>query len=394
MSHLPLDELTLDELKALSRQRGHPAISLYMPMRVAGASTRENHIRFKNHVQEAQRMLEAGDFDHETAGEFLEPAYALIENYDFWQHQAKGLAYFRAYDFEKYYRLPIETAELTVVSERFHLKPILPLLAGNGRFGLLAVSLDRARLFAGNRDDMYEIAFGDDVPTSMAEALRFDQKEGSLQFHSTSSSTLPGRRSAVMYHGTGAGDEDKKMEILRFFRKLDDGVVDKFGRAESEGVPLVFAGVDYLFPLYQEANHYQHLLDEHIDGNPDQMSVQELHEQAWGIAGPRYHEAQEQAAARFYQAAEAGQASTDLREIVPAAADARIDTLFVATDTARWGRFDPDTRRVIVHEHEERGDQDLLDFAAVNAFLNGGKIYAVPPEEVPNGVAAAAVYRF
>jgi hypothetical protein len=59
-----------------------------------------------------------------------------------------------------------------------------------------------------------------------------------------------------------------------------------------------------------------------------------------------------------------------------------------------WGRFDPEKDRVDVHESPEPDDEDLLDLAAMESLIKGGTVYAVRPEEVPDQVPLAAVFRY
>jgi len=47
-----------------------------------------------------------------------------------------------------------------------------------------------------------------------------------------------------------------------------------------------------------------------------------------------------------------------------------------------------------VHEEAEPGDEDLLDFAAMQTLLNGGIVYAVEPQKVPDEALLAAVFRY
>ena len=47
-----------------------------------------------------------------------------------------------------------------------------------------------------------------------------------------------------------------------------------------------------------------------------------------------------------------------------------------------------------LHPAPEPGDQDLLDLAAIRTLVSGGAVYALPPEEVPDGALLAAVFRF
>lgn len=42
---------------------------------------------------------------------------------------------------------------------------------------------------------------------------------------------------------------------------------------------------------------------------------------------------------------------------------------------------------------EEPGDEDLLNAAAIQTLLNGGTVYAVEPEQVPDTAPLAAIFR-
>ena len=386
-----MDTLTKEDLSTLNAPKSGPAVSLYAPMHQAGPDTRENHIRFKNRVQEAEAMLEQKGLGPREVAALLAPAVALIDDDDLWQHQYGGFAMFLSEGESHYYSLPTEFEGITVVSERYHLKPLLPLLTGDGRFHVLAVSLNKARLFAATHHGIQEVKLADDVPTSMAEALRFDDPEESLQYHAVSGSRPGAARPDITFHGSGSSDEDKKEDILRYFKMLENGVTDEL---DAGSTPLVFAGVDYLYSLYREANHYPHLVEAHVTGNPDEWHPDEVREKAWEVVGSQFDQAKQEALERYAAQAHLDTASGSLNEVVPAAVDARIDTLIVGLGEQQWGSFDAQNRTLELHDEQQSGDEDLLDLAAVQTLLNGGKVYAVPKEEVPDGGLVAAVYRY
>ncbi len=385
--------ISKEDLKTLSGRREKAAVSIFIPTHQAGADTRENRIRFKNATREAERLLANRGTDPKAAQALLEPATRLVEDNNFWQHQRAGLAMFLAEGETYRYRTPRAFDELVTVSDRFHLKPLLPLLTDDGRFYVLAANLGNTRLFEASRDNIGEMDL-EETPTSLDEALKYDDPEESLQQHTVSTTSgAPGRADAA-FHGTGAEADDRKMKILRFFRKLDNGVREALGNAVSQGVPLVFMGVDYLFPLYKEANHYTHLLGEAVSHDPDRLSPDEVRERAWETVQPHFHKKQEKARGRLEEALAKDLGSSDLQELLPASTDARIETLFVAVGAQRWGRYDEEARQAEFHGEEEKGDEDLLDFVAVQTLLNGGVVYAVAPGDVPGESMAAAIFRF
>jgi hypothetical protein len=68
--------------------------------------------------------------------------------------------------------------------------------------------------------------------------------------------------------------------------------------------------------------------------------------------------------------------------------------LFVAVGVQQWGSFNPETSTIDLHPEAQPGDEDLLNAAAIQTLLNGGTVYAVEPEKVPDEAPLAAVFRY
>jgi hypothetical protein len=102
---------------------------------------------------------------------------------------------------------------------------------------------------------------------------------------------------------------------------------------------------------------------------------------------------QQDAAAQYRDYAATERASNDVREVIPAAYDGRIESLFVTSDQEQWGTFDPVTRTMHVHRIAKFRDEDLLDLAATQTLLHGGSVYVVEQEHMPDATLIAAVFR-
>jgi len=383
-----MDVLSREELKGLLRKKEGPGISIYMPSYRTSPETKQNPIRFKNLLKEAEDRLTASGLRKPEARKLLKPAKALLEDSPFWKHQNDGLAAFIASGFFRYFRLPVAFKELLVVTDRFHIKPLLHLFTNDGRFYILALSQNEVRLFQCSRYSIREVDL-EDVPRSLSEALKYDDPQKQLQFH-TQTPGGTGER-AAMFHGHGVGKDDAKNNILRFFHQVDHGL-QKILREER--APLVLAGVDYLLPIYQEANSYSPVMEEGIAGNPEGLKPEELQKEAWRLVEPYFLKVQEEATVQYKQLAGGDRASNEIEKIIPAARDGRVELFFVAVGVQRWGTFDPVTFSIHLHEEPEPGDEDLLDFAALHTLLNGGTVFAVKPEEVPDEAPSAAVFRY
>ena len=376
--------ISVDELATLMKPVPPPAVSIYLPTHRAVPDTLQDPIRFKNllHAAEAQ-LLGAGARGPE-AKMLLAPAADLLFDTCFWQHQRDGLAAFAAHGVFRRYRVSSRLDELVVVSHRFHLKPLVPLATGDSTFFLLALSQNQVRLFEGSRDSLREIDLPG-VPRSLAEALKREDPQRRLQYHTSG----PGR--PPTFHGHGTGLDDHKDRLLRFFHQVDAGL-ERLLRGQR--APLVLAGVGYFFPIYREANRYPHLVASGIVGNPERLSGEALRRRAWTLLEIRFARAQEEAGARYRQLAGTGRTSADVAAIVAAAHHGRVEVLFTTRNTQQWGTYEAATDCVQLLPEAAPGAQDLLDLAVVQALGRGASVYIVDFPEMPDRAPVAAIFRY
>jgi hypothetical protein len=378
-----MNVFTRNELKTLMEKTEGPCVSIFMPTLRGGVQSQQNPIRFKNMLREAEERIVASGLRPPEAKELLEPAQKLLQDGPFWR-QSNGIALFLSPKTYRYYRLPFDFEELLVVSDRFNVKPLLRLPATAERFYILALSQNRVRLLEGVNRKINEIDLEiENIPKSLAEAMKYDDLEKQRQAHS-------GAPGTSIFHSHSPAD-DAKVNILRYFQQIDKGLKELL---RDKHVPLLLAGVSYLLSMYREVNSYQHLLPEGIEGSPDRMEAEELYERAVAVLEPYSLKARQEAVDLFKQAAGTGLTSNDVKEIVPAAYYGRVDILFVNNELHLWGAFDPDTNVVELKPKAEHGNGDLLDLAAVHTILNGGVVYAVKHEDMPENVLLAAVYRY
>ncbi|HEY4589032.1 MAG TPA: hypothetical protein VII86_07380 [Thermoanaerobaculia bacterium] len=384
-----LSTIRREDIADLLQLPGRPRVSIYMPTFRAGVETQQNPIRLKNLLRAVQEKLVASGMESTGAAELMAPVRELVDDQAFWQTAGDGLAIFRSPEVFRTYRLPAALDELALVNDRFHLKPLFTLLAEDQPFYVLAISLKSIRLIAATRHHAEELEIPG-VPQSLTEALG-DLTRRYTQFQPSTSSKTVAR--SPIFHGHGTGEDNLKAEIVQFFNLADKALL----RTMDRDIPVVLAGVEYLLPRYKETTEHRQVLDEGLTGNAEGLSPEELRDKAWEIIEPVLTADRRRAAGRYGDLLGTGRASSRYEEILPAAHDGRIDTLFVARGVRLWGSYDEKKREVRPQADQDqarKGGEDLLDLAAVKTFLNGGKVFAVPQQEVPDGQAMAAVFRY
>ena len=155
------------------------------------------------------------------------------------------------------------------------------------------------------------------------------------------------------------------------------------------------ASLDYLYPLYKQANTYPYLHQDHVSGNPEYLVTGELHQKAWEVLASDFDEERRKKTALFKQLRDTETTSTDPKEIIPEALRGRVDALFLSENDEIWGVYDQRKEEVRIHESQNLSNTSLTNLAAIHVFLNGGKVYLEEQFDLPGNYAVMnALYRY
>jgi hypothetical protein len=377
-----MDIITAKELKILNQMPGTPCVSFYQPTQPGGGA--KDPIQWKNLLTEARAKLDEIGMPEKDANRLLRPATRVLEDKDFWKQSGDALAAFLTPEADRWYRPRKAFGPSVTVGERFFVKPLLAALDGESRFYVLALNQKRIHLWEGDAVALREVELKA-MPTSLAEALRFHDRDEPLQFHTLKA----GGSWSAIFHGHGVGIDTVKNDLLLYFQKIDRGLHEYL----PEKAPLILAGVEYLWPIYQKANRHPHLLEKGVAGNVVSLSDRALHERAWALVRERFEMPLRQARAQYAALAGTGRTCHEPNEVIRAAAEGRLETLLIALDREAWGTWrDPAAGAPTFHAQAMKGDEDLLNLAAIQASAHGAKVFVMPAKDVPDGSVCAGIY--
>ncbi len=386
-----IDTLERETVIELARHTGWPAVSIHLPTHRTGPETQQDPIRLRNLLKTAEESLRDGGMRQPDVDSLLAPAREIASDAGFWRDSDAGLAIFLAEDSVRVMRVNVVLAELVSVADRYTVLPMIPAVNSGERFFVLALSKKRVRLLEGSRTDIHELDLSG-APTSLADALKYDDFDHAVQFHSRTPAGAAGRgRRAAVFHGHGGMPDVEKTNVERYFRMIDQGIHELL---RDDDAPLLLAGVDYLLHIYRAVNSYPHLVAASMAGSPDELAASVIHSQALVLLEPHFRSEFERDVALLREMHGTRNASFDLAEIIHAAHEGRVRILFVAAGTNAWGAYDPSNARVDVHDPPRPGDFDLTDLAASETLLHGGTIHAALPYPTPEVGTAAAIFRY
>jgi hypothetical protein len=375
---------TSADIAPLLDRTGDPVVSLLLPTHRVTAEARQDELRLKNLLDDAERRLRAlGVVDPRR---LLRPGWELLEEGTFWRHLDHGLALYLAVEWAERILTPFPLPELAAVGRRPHVRPLLAGIAPSRRFYLLTLSRQTVKLFAGTRFRLDPIEL-DGVPAGIGDVLRFVVAENQVQ------ARVAARRGGDVHqvvHGHGGAEELADERVLEYFRQVD-AVVRR--RLDGEA-PLVLAGVEELLPLYRRVTSYAKVLEEGLLGNRDDTPPQTLHGEAWALVEPGARARLEDDLGRYAEQAAKGRAVDGVEPVLMAALQGRVQTLFVDERAACYGIFSRESGEVRVHEPQEAGDEDLLELATAMALGAAGRVWALAREKLPAVAPVAAATRF
>jgi hypothetical protein len=380
--------LTIESLAELTSAHEPPCLSLYQPTHRRHPENQQDPIRFRNLMKELDVSLRQKYPAVETRL-LLEPFVVLADDPDFWNHTLDGLAVLGGPSLFQVFRLQRPVAELTVVADSFHTKPLRRFLQSVGRYQVLGLSLRKIQLFAGDRNVLDEIDPAPGVPRTITEALGDELTE---PHQTVASYGGVGGASTSMRHGHGGKNDEADIDADRFFRAIDRAVLEHHSR--PSGLPLMLAALPEHHHRFHKVSHNPFLMAEGLMINPDALPIDELRERAWQVVEPQYQARLATLTDEFAVAKSNGLGSDDLAQVAQAAAAGRVAMLLIEADRQIAGRLDGATGRVELADLSHPQVDDLLDDLGELVGKMGGRVLALPSERMPTRMGLAATYRY
>jgi hypothetical protein len=366
-----------------------PCLSLYQTTHRHHPDNQQDPIRFGNLVKKLEESL-LQQLPKEEVRPLLEPFLALADDRDFWNYTLDGLAVLSAKGIFRVYKLHRPVAELVVVADSFHTKPLMRILQSADRYHVLGLNRQEIKLFEGNRDALYEIELHQDVPRKLTDALGEELTDPHLTVASYGGA---GGSQASMHHGDGGKKAEVDIDAERFFRAIDRGILEH--HSQPSGLPLILAALPEHHHMFHEISANPFLIDESIDIHPDALSsIDKLRVRAWQLMEPRYLERLATLVEEFGNARSGGLGDDDVAKVARAVVNGRVATLLIEARREIPGRINAATGGIKFDDLEHPEVDDVLDDLGMLALKMGGQVVIVPTEQMPTKTGLAAIYRY
>lgn len=347
---------------------GKRLLSLYLPIEPAERDLRAHEAKLRSLLDTAEQLLERSGADKPERDALLEPLREYNRGIAFAEHREPGLAIFARPGAAPHIEpLPRAPEGGVFVGPDFHIKPLLPLLAWNRRFYILALSRGDVKLLAATPFSWTEVALEALPPAAQAE---LDARRA------MDAETLEEVRTGLMVAEP---------------RRVGTAVQAALGTDEA---PLILAADPGVAGHFRRDVQLRQMMKDELHLNPFGISEAELHAKALELMRPELDAELETVLNQINARLGTAEPTVAIRleEIIAAAREGRVDAVVVAEDETLWGRFADG----VAHAHGTPGvgDEDLLNQAAVETMRTGGRAFAIRRERLPRNVPGAATLRF
>jgi len=371
---MDIKEVSREDLAELAKIDIPYSVSIFIPTHAYGVEVNKNqdHSLFKNKLQEASHTLESDGMHKDAISSLLKPGHDLLDDEAFWKSQEKGLAVFMSDGFFKFYKTDQPLVDEVYIDKHFYLTPLVQTVTRNSPFYVLEISRHTSKLFKGDMHALEPVEIPE-LPKGMHEG-RHAAGEG------------------THLHGNQNGQAGENEYLAQYFKEIDKTLWGKV--LNNETAPLVLAGVEYEVAAYRNISEYRHLVSDFVRGNAEHTNLRKLHDESLAVLAPHFDELETKALENYFNGTAAGLTSTIVEDIVPAAFYAKVSTLFARQGFHLWGKFDMNENKLDVHAEKQPYDSCLVNMSVIQTLVNGGDVFVLEDEKIPEESPMAALMRY
>ena len=368
-----IDEIGRDDIVALAKSLGEPAVSIYLPVGLPGDVARDKTVLRDLVVQASGELAEDG-YHPARVKEVLELPNRLLRDDTFFAEGMRGLAIFCGIEGERVLRLPLAPEPAYSVAASPWVVPLLPVMEGGGDFLILWLDLNDVRLYLASRFSMSRLST-EDLDTSIEDVLPGEDRQAHISARAEGTSRA-GR--VAVFHARGVGEEMAKRHEEHFLEMLAAELAPQLAEWSA---PMVVVGTGELASSLAGRLSHIPVAAVRLEGSPSRADERVVHARAWEAVESMMTAGHRAAVERFAALAGTGYTTIELDEVAAAAHDGRAESLLVSSTRPAWGRRVSGSNQVELHEYAVIGDVDLVGSAVGDALASGAEAYLANTEE-------------
>ncbi|WII71986.1 hypothetical protein QJS83_16100 [Bdellovibrio sp. 22V] len=372
-----LEKMTHEDLLRLTSVQDGPCISIYVP----ALPDKTLQLEYEALVRRAAHLLSFDEKEDQHKG-LLEAIY----NFNPVEHFAsreQGIAVFVNKHWSGYYLAGHDLPSKVVVSETFHLKPLLEDLQNEHIYHALFLSAEESILLhcdGGTGTELHTFLFHQGQHSNSIHWKHLDDSD---------TISIPHLKSTLRGRGNQDSHFKKKTGVKLFLKWIEAKISKEVG---YKTLPLFVFTNEILYHAYKEISSHPdpHLVKiDPAKGTPRMEAI--IHYANLEIK-KNIAKHKSLSTTEIEELARQKRVIDDLVKISRAALSGKVRTLFLRDNAEIWGQLHRQSGQITFHEKQTNSkDDDILDDIACEVIRQGGEVIVLGKKDMPTPSPAAAI---
>ena len=365
-------------LKSLRATTANPAVSVFVKTHREHPANQQDHIALKNQLKVVEERV-TNEYDKRTAAAIMENIHAKTDDLDH-NYNLDTLAIFASVDDAQIIRMPLDTEERVVISDRFATRDLVRDMASAVHYYTVVVTREYARLIEAVNDRVVVEFDKDSDAQNHMEHIPFPIKNTTLY-------TTSGADSSA------ASNEDNYLK--EFLNRVDKSVQELWGEHK---MPLVIVGDARNISFYKEVCDRPENIIATVDNvtDLDDGSAQHIVDGVQEAVEEYRQSLHEAALGQIDKARGAELLRTDLQEVYQGAFQGAGETLYVRQGYIQSAKIDEkaQTLQIVEDTSGEGITDDAVGEIIEHVIHNGGEVVFLPQDIMGENQPIALVTRY
>lgn len=360
-----------------------PCLSLLLPTDQLVFNRDKDRLVFKNLVKEVEKKLKS-DYPNIDSETFIKPLNEIEDDISLWDQTLKGFALYADINNIYIYLLQESVQETVMISETFHIQPLITYFQKDAMYDVLALDIDHFSIFKGNMYHIEKTLLPEDVKSTLKENLGYDHTES---YHTHGA--YGGSNDSSTFHGHGGKADDIDIDRIKFFRAVDEQVLEHVSKLSEN--PLILLAQKTNQHDFKKLSKNPYVLDFSIDGSVKDFSYEQLLEILNAYQTDQFNQAMTEILNTYHELLHHARSSDQMDAIKTALISGQVDILMieknqVISEDKEQNPLDEDNLNQI--------SSDVLDMMIDTAFKLGTKVYLLESDQMPTTIGICAIYRY
>ena len=355
-----------------------PCISLYVPKEVLEEAAPDAQRSWHSLVKRVESFMAQKYPGRQTT---IRDFYDKIKEFVRQRKNLGGVAVFESRLVSGFVPLGNRVQQLAIVSDSFHLKPLLHEIQGQNRYYILTLENHRVQLWEGGSSSVEKKAIYQ-MPQNQKISDRSSRTESSDEGAEASDQGRQ-RKGFLRY--------EARM-MMRFYKEVGKRLKKQVDHFQD---PVYIVGEPAHRALFMSANRAKNLVTHsRLDISPKKLQAESLYEMVWSHASHDIDRKVRRFARDYRLYQHSGRSVEDLPTIAEAAFAGKLEALLVTRDLHLWGEVDPKTG-TIKRACKSQGElsEDILDDLAEAVIAHGGRVFLLDPKDMPESLTVWGVLK-